>query len=411
MSSDESYHSIRTLRDSTVGQRRKRPRLSTVGTTTNRRKTTKKSRSKVTQQAPTADSSASHRMAGQNQGFQVPPEVAAVLTPRKMAALQMAMLGGGQPQQQVQVNIPPIRIRHANPNLRIPEFDSKKTTASIYLNDVESYFRNQGIEDADRLSSVSTILSPECKLWFDHIKQTTNSWLDFRRVFESKYDSWQQRQERTAYLINRRQRDGEESETFIWEMLRLSKLVYPNEALEDSVRRARDALLPSIRCCLGELSNYQPDILIERARTVTKDIQARDRKQGFYSNQQSRYKSQNNPNSSQAQRPVNPTNSQSQPNVNPPGRQEYSNNLNINAKSFKSQQQVENNASSSQPKTQGQKREYNGGAYPNSKKTQGACYHCKEVGHFKRQCPRRQAFVAVDPERNSEVNLNEEGSQ
>lgn len=179
---------------------------------------------------------------------------------------------------------PIVRVAKINPNVPIPTYHPYKMTASYYLLEVEKYFTNQGYPQAQFLYMVTTILAPDAKAWCEHIKTDDLTWVEFKARFEAKYDSWQDKQNRIAHITKKRQRNNEAVETFIWEMMRLSKQVYPNETEENAVKRCRQGLVPRLRIAIGELGVWTAERLIERCLIVLSDLRDQDRADGVKSN-------------------------------------------------------------------------------------------------------------------------------
>ena len=182
-------------------------------------------------------------------------------------------------QQQPQNVLPP-RPPITNHHIPIPKYDQESMTASYYLDEVETYFQSQGFGDNQRLYMINSIVETEVKSWLQHTKrQNPNlTWDEFKVKFAEKYDTWFHRHNRMNRLQNRRQKDDESIESYVWEIVRLSQQVYPTEPLEDTVRRCRQGLIPRLRASLGEITKYTPEYLIERCNIVWHDLQAQDRK-------------------------------------------------------------------------------------------------------------------------------------
>jgi len=174
-------------------------------------------------------------------------------------------------QQPIYIPIPNL----AN-NISIPVYKPLEQTASNYIDNLESYFRAQNYNREQWLYVVSTLLKDENKSWFEYTRQHNWTWDNFRQAYIDKYDTWLERNRRAHYLCSRLQRENDDVEKFIWEMVRLAKQVFPFEPQVDLVRRCKQALLPKIRIAIGELQEYSITHLIDRAKIAVLDIKAMD---------------------------------------------------------------------------------------------------------------------------------------
>jgi hypothetical protein len=86
------------------------------------------------------------------------------------------------------------------------------------------------------------------------------------------------------YLINRVQRDDEPTESFVWEIISLSKQVFPQEEVADAVRRCRAAFTPKLRCLIPDLLVRTPEALIERCKSANHDMREGENRAGNTSN-------------------------------------------------------------------------------------------------------------------------------
>jgi len=66
-------------------------------------------------------------------------------------------------------------------------------TATHYLEEVEAYLIPQGIENADRLTAIKTIMFEDIKSWFNHTRreQPNLTWNEIKLAFREKYDGCQ----------------------------------------------------------------------------------------------------------------------------------------------------------------------------------------------------------------------------
>jgi len=172
----------------------------------------------------------------------------------------------------------------------VPTYDPNMMTANSYLLEVERYFQSQGFTDDQRLYLVNSIVSTDVQAWLQHVKRQNPNldWDEFKKQFCDKYDTWFHKHQRMTKLQTRRQRDDENFESYIWEIVRLSSQVFPTEPLEDTIRRCRQGLLPKLRAAIGELTVWTPEHLIERCNTMWLDLMANERKESF------RFNSKNN---------------------------------------------------------------------------------------------------------------------
>jgi hypothetical protein len=332
------------------------------------------------------------------------------------------------------INIDSIVVRQPNQNVKVPRYDKKKMTAEFYLKEVKSYFAAQGITN-NLVTAIISILDQEVKAWYHHIKTEGMTWEEFCLRFIAKYDTWVDRQTRLQLLINRRQKEDEPIESFVWEMMSIAKQVFPNEEIEDSVRRCRLALVPKLKCLIQDLPQWTPENLIERCKVALIDIKDQDsqssgrlppinrqwttrgRDNNFrggerrYGNHQSdrssndniSYRNQNHTSSGQGQiqQPRGNVNFTNQP-------QPTTSNPNAAKRNYNGQQQSSSRGNH---------------ATTMNKKAKLNCYRCREPGHIASQCKKTIAFCGDDadlqgrsrsPEENGmdgNETLNEEGRQ
>ena len=170
-----------------------------------------------------------------------------------------------------------LRVTSISSEIKIPVFNSKKTTAEAYMTEVERYFTALGHQPPQYLYLVKSILSNESKPWAEHVLRIVKTWDEFKVEFIKRFDSWIDANERIKALQSREQKIYEATEFFIYEMVRLAKLVSPNETEEESVQRAKLALYPRLRTALGPTTFQTPDALFQAVRLVHGNLEAEDR--------------------------------------------------------------------------------------------------------------------------------------
>src|SRR5271154_2899093 len=171
----------------------------------------------------------------------------------------------------------PYVINAPNPNLRIPQYNAKLVTADHYLDDIETYFRAQHHTEDRWVNLVTTILSKENKQWYDINKEGIRTWDQFRRAFNRKFDSPTVQKERITILHTRRKQANEPVETFVYDMVSLSKQVYPNEEMEISMMRVIDGLVPDLRLAIDTKEYDSPESLIEAAKKALKNLEDKEK--------------------------------------------------------------------------------------------------------------------------------------
>ena len=153
------------------------------------------------------------------------------------------------------INIPTVKVKQLNHNVKPPQYDSRKQNSTSYLDELEAYFKHQGFEIGEYVDVLPTVLPEHMKSWLRNKKVVGYNWGKFRADFAARFDSTSDKSRRQHYLATRKQRDDEPIESFIWEMMDLAKQVYPTEDEATSVQRCREALVPRLKLALGELSN------------------------------------------------------------------------------------------------------------------------------------------------------------
>ena len=153
---------------------------------------------------------------------------------------------------------------------KIPKFDSTKDTAEYFLHELEVYFKSSGHDESQFLFLIGSVLSKDLKVWFKHADSTApfKDWANFKAVFIARYDSWFETDKRLRTLTNKRQTIHESIESYIYEVMHLSKICFPNEKLADAVQRAKMGLFPRLLIHLGPTIYTSPEQLFEACKLV-----------------------------------------------------------------------------------------------------------------------------------------------
>jgi len=159
----------------------------------------------------------------------------------------------------------PVPIRGSN-NLPIPQFNELETTPTIYLTDIEHYFTAMGYPRMQWVYIVSTILLGDTKAWFEHHSEANWEWADFEQSFIAKYDTFTLNTKRQVHLINKKQGENESVEKYVYSMVKLARIVFPNEDEGTSVRRAFQGMLPKLKLAMNMFNNFTAESLIESAK-------------------------------------------------------------------------------------------------------------------------------------------------
>jgi hypothetical protein len=169
-----------------------------------------------------------------------------------------------------------INTTHTTP---LPKFNINKTTAAEFLEkkEVERYYTACNFHQNQYLYLVKTVLPFEVKLWWDHYKDTVTTWEEFKGLFIAKYDTCLQANERMRILQTRTQRAKEPTDAFIYEMIKMSKIVYPHEPMQQAIERTRNALFHRLRVGLGAQCFTAPEEMLEAIRLVHAGLSAQDK--------------------------------------------------------------------------------------------------------------------------------------
>jgi hypothetical protein len=228
-----------------------------------------------------------------------PPPHQPLQLPYVPAYLQQA-LNGADPAHLRAINAY-LRSQYASPPPRVPSLQTQITvintsvekpkhnphtqTARAFIQDVVSYYAIQNIRENNYVLIFRSLLNEEGKSWYDNILPQIEDWEDLRDAFIQKYDTWYEKQERERALHNRRQGEKEKVAPYVWDMVRLSSMVYPNESEATTVQRCRQGLLPTIRLALGMPSYWCIDTLIQEAELVMSDLRDCEAEQGSSSSE------------------------------------------------------------------------------------------------------------------------------
>ncbi len=208
----------------------------------------------------------------------IPTAVLNALSPTKKAALEAWARTATAPV--FNLTTPTIKIRQPNINVKIPKYDPFRKTATGYLEEVEAYFKSQGVDKAEFLEVVPTVLEDHTISWLRSKKTAGYNWDTFKTDFTARFDDVATQQRRQNYLVTRRQKEDEPVETFVWEMMDLAKQVFPTETTAASVERCRNGLNPRLKVALAELTTSTAEHLIDRCLLVIQDLRELDRVEG-----------------------------------------------------------------------------------------------------------------------------------
>ncbi len=341
----------------------------------------------------------------------IPTAVLNALSPGKQAALHAWARTAVAPV----INLPTVRVRQANINIKIPNYDPLRKTATGYLEEVEAYFKSQGVEEAEFLEVVSTVLEDHTISWLRSKRVIGYTWAQFKADFTARFDGVAAQQRRQNYLVTRKQREDEPVETFVWEMMDLAKQVFPTETTAESVERCRSALHPRLKVALMELTTFTAEHLIDRCQSVIQDLRALDRVEGrsselppMYSNERFKHFisfQQVNEASVSDRHPG----SWNRGHANEGQGNDHWTSIQIN--------QAACSSGADSRDTHVTRGSYRGpGNQGGSRHVNTTCYQCGEIGHIASHCPevawdedKVNEEEVDDPEHSNNAYLNEEG--
>jgi len=307
-------------------------------------------------------------------------------------------------------------IRYSNSTKTpVPKFNMKKTTAVEYLQEVEAYYEITNVHPDRFLYLVTTILPEQVKLWWDHHKASVRTWQEFRALFISKYDTSSGANERMRILQTRQQRKTESVERFIYEMIKMSKIVYPQEPIQQALDRTRNALFHRLRVGLGAQVITTPEALLEAVSTIHAGLLAQDRAMNVKSDlppiteTEDSSKNKNNWKDKHENTSDQTTSQRS-------GIRGRSSNFRSRSRSFQrggrssyGRGQSSNNSSNEQERQSQRNSEQSTSSRPSSSQSNSKpkgneglaniqCLKCRGFGHLTKQCPNKRgvALVAVE---------------
>jgi len=158
----------------------------------------------------------------------------------------------------------------------LPKFDIRRTTAKEFLSEVERYYVASGYQHNEYLYLVKTLLPHSVKLWWDHYKDSIKTWKEFKKAFIAKYDTTSQAIERMQLLNMRKQKSNEPTDSYIYEMMKLSKVVYAEEPVQQAMDRTRNGMFHRLRVGLGAQIFKSPEDLLEATRLVHASLLSQD---------------------------------------------------------------------------------------------------------------------------------------
>jgi len=150
-----------------------------------------------------------------------------------------------------------------------PKYNPLQTNE--YLDNLESYLTTQNFQQTEWIKVLPLILPKNTLSWlmYQQRKHGSIDWLYFRDLFVKQFDNFEVRHRRLTHLINRKQLDNEKVDSYIWDIVRLSQQVFPNEEEEDIVRRCILGLLPRLRLAVLNINKYSIGNLIEKCTDVS----------------------------------------------------------------------------------------------------------------------------------------------
>jgi len=300
----------------------------------------------------------------------------------------------------------------------IPKFNMLKNTAEEYLMEVERYYRACNYGPDQYLYMLNTILPKDVKLWWDHYKTSIQTWDEFADLFVAKYDTCLQANERMRALQTRMQRHDDPTDVFIYEMVKLSKIVYPREPIQQTIERTREALNPRLRVGLGAKTFSSPEEMLEAVRLVYAGLVAQDKASNVKSDippitggSSSSYVRNSGRNSSRSSSESSTEEQDNQSDRS--GTRRYRDGSHDRDDSFQSQEGRGNSSDSDQEKY---RRDGNNSTatpgYRNAEvKANTQCYKCRGYGHTMDQCPNEHGYATAALSEDCENSFTEEGLQ
>lgn len=160
-----------------------------------------------------------------------------------------------------------------------PQFDSDTMSALSYFTQLENYFNVQGMKSDNYHTAVGTILKGDKKIWYDNVAASITTWQEFKDQFSSRFDSIHIQERRRNLLYTRWQKEWEPVDTFVNEIVNLSKQCYPSEDNYMHVMRAKNRLYPFLRekITVEDETKLTINMLLEKAAYAIETQKAKDR--------------------------------------------------------------------------------------------------------------------------------------
>lgn len=274
-----------------------------------------------------------------------------------------------------------MRVVPMNPAINIPIYDEANMTSETFFNQCELYLQSQGFQQPQFHELIRIILGsdPSKKLWYDNVATNIKSWNEFRVAFKAKFDSALV-QERRKDRLRRKQHINEPVESYVYEIVNLSRQITPDEDESISVLRAKRGMIPELSLYIGECNTVNE--LLEKASLAIETIRNRDRMTQRHTRLPPfsiRYESRG----STMQQSSFGRGRGRQSNFQP-------NNYGRNSNQANSSSQYQNSDSNFRPRL--------GSApsrFPSRENSNIICHSCSGQGHIARNCPRKQTSVST----------------
>jgi len=161
-------------------------------------------------------------------------------------------------------------------HIKPPVLNLETQSPQSYLEEVERYFRTLKHSEESYVYLVKAILPKEMKLWFEHMRSQLTNWADFKRIFLARYDKLEDSEARKVKLYGKKQRFHDVTETYIFEMMELTKVCLPTEKIEDSLDRVIRSLWPEYKLHLGLQQYSSIDTLLTDILRIRRSIRGTD---------------------------------------------------------------------------------------------------------------------------------------
>lgn len=139
-----------------------------------------------------------------------------------------------------------IRISSGS-NISAPHYDGERMSSVTYFKQLENFFSVSGIKASDYHTAVGTVLKGDKKIWYDNVATSIDSWDKFKDSFKARFDSVHIQERRRNLLYHKWQRLSDPVDSFVNEMVNLSKQCYPTDLDNMHVLRAKSKLWPELR--------------------------------------------------------------------------------------------------------------------------------------------------------------------